>query len=1067
MKLRFILIITAAFIFQAIKAQIPTDTAKAELITISGVVFAAKDSLGLGGVDVLVKGKSFGSITDELGRFTIRVSDKDSTLIFSQDGKIPLELAIPFDTKYLEVYLEAEPGEIVYPYFSEQTEFFTGSAQVLPKNKIRPGARNSVENVLQGQIAGLHVAQKSGVLTSETFVRLRGIGSVLAGGEPLYIIDGIPIVSGTQADGGGAIGATFGAQTSPIAEMVIEDIESIDVLKDAWATGIYGARAANGVIQIHTKRGRPGKTLFNAGLNFSTLSPTRRLDMMNTSEFLANYQRALENTANRLGTAAPSLQSSLPFLSGTDSLLAGLSAAQGIDTRWLDQVLQTGFQQQFDVSAAGGNKNVTFYFSGAYIKQQGIQRNNDNDRLSVRFNSDIRVSDKLKFGSRIALSLSQTHFGFAGTDTTGGFVAAQTRALPYFPVNNSNPGVALNPYPFNNFFAPYNRSNAALTSDRNFMDNERLVFRTMGAVNGAYEFNKNFSLSADVGFDYFSNFDRVLRSRFMRLGEFVNTQGDTVVGPSSLASDFRLTHFSVNAGAALNYKANIGEKGRLQASAGAFTQRVVTKFNGVSSELFPSDYSRLVSFGSRQSGEPIGAETGFAFANFYTRAMYIHDHKYIAGVNLATTGSTRFGEEVNPALIMPTGTLGWIFTKESFMADASWLSFGKLKASYGVVGNSLIDNEQAIGFWRGNRPYMDPFSYPGLSPFRAPNPNLMFERFRMADVGIETGFFDNKLTAGLTYFNKLNTNVIQSFPLPPSQGLDFPFLVQNGGKIRNAGIELSINSLNLDGDLGWMTNFTIATLNSKVVSLGGLRQDQSAQFIDLTLVEGKPFGSYFLPRWGGLASEDNEAQGWRKGDELLIDRNGNLFRPTSVEQIDSNRVLIDNKHIQPKIFGGISNTFTYGRFELDVFFVYAWGNHVLDEGERISSYISPEQNLRVQRSAPEANLYLSGDRTLGYVDPLSKVNTTRFLHDASYLRLRNVTVAYQIKRADIPRLGLDNMRIYFSLQNFLTFTRFKGWDPESSFNAFGGPLSRNFSTGYTRFDLPQIKSITLGLNVSF
>jgi hypothetical protein len=178
-------------------------------------------------------------------------------------------------------------------------------------------------------------------------------------------------------------------------------------------------------------------------------------------------------------------------------------------------------------------------------------------------------------------------------------------------------------------------------------------------------------------------------------------------------------------------------------------------------------------------------------------------------------------------------------------------------------------------------------------------------------------------------------------------------------------------------------------------------------------------------------------------------------------------VLIDNKHIQPKIFGGISNTFTYGRFELDVFFVYAWGNHVLDEGERISSYISPEQNLRVQRSAPEANLYLSGDRTLGYVDPLSKVNTTRFLHDASYLRLRNVTVAYQIKRADMPRLGLDNMRIYLSLQNFLTFTRFKGWDPESSFNAFGGPLSRNFSTGYTRFDLPQIKSITLGLNVSF
>lgn len=1064
----------------------------------------------LPGVTVLVDGfPGKGTATDFDGNYKIKVPEGATTLSFRYIGLASQKLTIPANN-ILNVTMKEDVQTtttvVVQAGFGRNVDKIdnVGKIETISGKSLEGAVVPSFDAALQGRAPGLQVTQASGVPGGAVSIRVRGTGSVSAGSEPLYIVDGVPITTGAGGDGGGGIGGNVGYQLNPLADFNPNDIESIEVLKDAAATAIYGSRGSNGVVLITTKRGKAGKTQFQAGYNTGFSNPTNMIGLLDGPGYIRAADRAYntsyaftpENNDPTRNRPAQRTYITQPFINALDS-----NIYKNTNTNWLDQLLNKNAQmQEFTLSGSGGSERTTFYAGLSYRDDNGVMRGNRFQRFGGRFTIDNTVNERLKVGVSTAITYTINNLVPTGAPgaggSQGGFGAAQYNALPIFPIyypdsiplaDGRRIANANNLFPFNPFFNAYGEfagTNIALTSNRDYASYRREVFRNISNLTLDYQLAPGLKFRSENGIDYYNSIDRTYLSRFLR----VSSIGGTIL-PTASSSDSRVYFINFNTNNFVTYDKDIDENNNLSLMGGTSYQESASFNNAISAEGFPNDQTRVVSSGQRLLGTA-GNESRFSFLSFYSRANYKLKERYLAQASLRYDGSSRFGSNSKFGLFYGVG-LGWIVSEESFLKDISWLSLLKVRASYGETGNAAgLDNFQSFGLFSPGATYG---LEPGLSPQRIANPNLTWEKANQFDASVEFGFFKNRLEFSITYYNRLSRDMLLGLPIPSSLGVNDRVLITNIGRMLNAGWEFTINTKNIQtDDFKWSTDFNITFNQNTILDLGGLKPNEVTGSLDFNSFIGGQVATFFMPKWAGIATEDDPNGRWKKGDELIYraerDANGNLtgrvtdelIRPgfNRVGVLDSNRVPIFDKPIQPLFFGGITNTFRYKNFDLNVLVTYTYGNYVLDEGERLQSYFTGGNNLRTSaladgspniyyRNAP--NIYRAGDLSrpsYNVDDPMSRRNTTRFLHDASYVRLKTISLGYTLPESLLKRTGLRSCRFSANIQNALTFTRFPGWDPEVVGN-LQSAAERNLQQGRTLFDFPQVQVYSFGVNVGF
>jgi TonB-linked SusC/RagA family outer membrane protein len=1024
-----------------------------------------EDSAAIPNVELVVKGRSLFAMTDALGKALFTLSEADSVILFSHPGFLTEEINVRnFESPDISFFAKPETRYVDQGFgLRKEQNKNIGFFQDQSGKIFGEGQFNSFENGLQGNFSGLHATQSSGVLNAYSSILARGLATSVLGTEPLYVVDGAPLTSGSEGDGGGGIGNNYGFNTSPLAELNIQDIEKIQYLKPGYQTAMFGARGANGVFLVTTKRGIAGRTRLNLQYQTGISMPTNKVEMMNAGKYLQALDQGARNSfyhnGNNKGLAFPGRNEYLPYPL-TDTV------ASITQNNWLDKILQQGTFQQVQASATGGNKMVRFFFGGGYQQNKGILVNNTFDRLNTRFNTDITINPYLNFGSSILVSFCKGFMQPSGPGTFGGgFGEAQALALPINPGFYSDRNQALNPYPgVNNYFDAYNGSNIEQLTNKDHLSLERQTFRNLGTIylDFGLPFIKNLRFKGVFGFDYYSNFDRTFISSQARLGDGSNVGADTLPRPSSQASDNRSVFMNLSYNGIAEYELKIGQH-FVKPFIGINYQQTVNQFNGISSQFFPSSYSKLVSFGSRFSDLPIGSESGFAFMNYSGGFQYDFAKRYLLDAVVNSTASTRYGDKVD-FIVLPSVSIAWNLKDESWLPLPDLISSLRLYGAWSLSGNSLIGNNSARGYWRGGLPYVDPSSYPGQFPLNLASQQLKPEINQIVEGGLQFGLFKNRVSASVSYFQRTTQNLIQNFPFAPSQGIESGYFLRNDGEIRNSGLEINIASEWLKRDkLSFQSFVNLGTLEHKVVSTAGLLENQGNEFGNQITIQGRYVGTFYLPRSGGFAQADDPEGKFVKGDELIFDRNGKAFKPSTKEEIEAARVALNQSPL-PKFYGGFGTVASYGQFSLDFQFNFSVGNNILDQSEFQTSYLRGNNNLRAD--LPLENLNYTGEfanSSNPYQNLLSQNITDRFLHDASYLRLRSLGLSYLYTNPKLNR-HVRGIRFFVRAQNVLTFTKFKGWDPEVAPNT-PQASQRGVGLGQTLFDLPQVRQFTVGINV--
>lgn len=1108
---------------------------------VSGYVYDGKTREDLVGAIVIVKEQSSrGTATNLEGRFKIKVPANAKTLIVSSIGYKKKEVPIPASGEVKVAMFEdavqtTGPIVVTARVMGAQMEkkFDVGTADPVSFDKVPTGSISSFDAGLQGRVPGLQVTQASGMPGGGVTVRVRGVGSMSAASEPLYIVDGLPITTGAGGDGGGGIGGNVGYQVNPLADFNTSDIESITVLKDAAATAQYGSRGSNGVVLITTKRGKSGRTQFNAGFTYGFSNPTNRVETLSGSEYLKVVNQAYRNSYffSDFNRQFPTRITDERFYV-TFPALASLEPEnyRYTNTDWMGMLLRKNAPlMDFNLSGSGGSEKTTFYAGLSYRDENGVMVGNRFQRLGGRFTVDNTVNDRLKVGVSSAITFTINNLVPSGAPgaggSQGGFGTAQYRSLPIMPVFHPDstpirdaanpdiitgyrPNAAANQFPFNPYYNAYGQfagTNIALTSNRDLAYNTRTVFRNISNIYAEYNVWNTLKFRTENGIDYYNQVDQVYQSRFLR----VSSLGGNLLPTASIA-DNRNYFINFNTNNFLtsdNYFFN--EKHNFKSMLGFSYQQSSAFNNGVAGEGLPNDDSRSVSSAQRLEGYS-GNETRFSFLSFFSRLNYIYNEKWVAQVSYRYDGSSRFGAANKFGGFFGIGA-SYIISEEAWLKNYKWLSLLKLKASFGQTGNaSGLGNFQSFGLYAPGAAYG---LQPGTSPQRFANRNLTWERSEKVDLGFDFSLFDDRIEGGFSLYWSTSRDMLLGLPIPPSQGLNDGNFVQNVGRLMNNGIEFNLTTRNIEikgkseNELipaktifSWTTEFNISSNQNRILDLGGLKPNEITGSLDYGSYIGGQVSTFFLPVYAGMAESDDPNGRWKKGDELIYraerDANGNLTGRVTDERIrpglnrtgliDSNRVAIFDKPVQPLFFGGITNSFKIGPVDVSAMFTFTYGNWVLDDGERLQSYFNGANTLR--RSALNAysednpsgtlpKIYYTNApsvygidnpdlRSYNVFDPMAFRNSTRFLHDASYIRLKTLSVGYTVPQEACKRAGLRTARLFFTGTNLLTWTRFPGWDPEVVGNLQSN-AERNLQQGRTSFDFPQVQTYTFGVNVGF
>ena len=1011
---------------------------------ITGTVTDAKDGTPAVGVTVQVKGSKVAAKTTIAGTYSI-AAPSNATLVFSSVSFNRVEVSVNGKTT-VDVALAASStslGEVVVVgYGTQQRRYMTGAVAKVDAKAFTSTPAPSFDAALQGRAPGLQVQQANGSLGGAVRIRVRGTSSISSSGDPLYVVDGIPFAnSDLQAGFGSGLDATKSNNTNPLSTINQNDIESIEVLKDAASASIYGARAANGVILITTKKGRSGKTQISLDAITGMSQITRKLPQLNGAEWYQLYNEARVNDGG------------LPL--GPNENIPGLALPYkynpAVNTDWINETTQPGALYEANLSARGGNDKTRFFVSGVYRDEKGVLVGNKFQRIGGRVNIDNKATDRLDLGVQIGIYSSTNNE--VPTSFRGGVGAAQSNALPIFPVRNDD----------GTFFGTkvmYNPGiNPVAQLNNNFVNKS---LRTFANVNATYKFTKTLSFRSEIGLDLINQKEVFYEQPYNRWYEFRQL---------AASSERNVDNTNINTNNYFTFTDAIGKNGKLEAIAGfavntlKFKEASVRPQSGAAGYVNPYFRSGTAGIGwsplapaAITNGSPVTAYTSpdieSGFLSYFARANYRLLDKYLLGFSVRADGSPRFGEN-NRFGYFPAVSAGWIASEEKFLQNSKVINFLKLRASYGLTGNA------EIGDYRFLELYNPTGGYAGINGLRQgslANPDLTWEKGEQIDLGIDFGLLKNRLSGNISFYTKKSKDLLLNKPVQRSTGFDN--LAANVDiQVRNRGVELVLNSTNVaTNDFKWTTSFNISRNENKVLTVAGF---DDPDFLDLSegdtrIIAGYPIGQNYLPIYVGVDPAT--------GVPLIREKATGKSIPLTAASQNVNRVPVGTP--QPDFFGGIDNTITYKGFDLGFLFTFQYGNDIYDDGAKFQ--IGGRLNEWNQRRELLSRWKKPGDVTdvpkVSLNVDANNSNSSRWLYDVSYLRLRNISLGYNLPADVISRAKITSARIYVSASNIVTFTKYAGWDPEVVRYRFNNGAS-NGASNAPYLPSPQAKSINIGINL--
>ncbi|MFS4457455.1 SusC/RagA family TonB-linked outer membrane protein [Maribacter sp. 2304DJ31-5] len=985
--------------------------------TITGQVTSSTDGIPLGGVSIVVKETTNGTVTDFDGYYSIEAQEGD-ILTFSYLGFKTLERTVS-DNLSINIALDEDVSNldevVVVGYGTQKKSDLTGSVVSVKAEDFNPGPVVSVSNQLQGTAAGVVLSQNSAQPGGGFSVRIRGRTSINSSNEPLYVVDGFPITSDPPTNN--VTGSTVRQSPSrnPLNTLNPEDIESIEILKDASATAIYGARGANGVVLITTKKGKSGKASINYSSSYTVSTPTELYDLLNGSEFA-------QVTNEEAGAPI-------------------FSAAQvntlGEGTNWQEEILRnsslfghSSTVQKHQISFSGATDKVNYYISGNYYKNEGLVQKTGLERFSGRLNLSTQISKKFKLGLNLTATRTKDQLvnsGSGDSENAGVFINAR-RWSPAVPVFDQNGNFSVHPS------FPTQISNPVSILN---IDDEIVTKRVLATFYGEYEISDGLKAKLNLGIDDQNIKGRAFIPTTLLRGEQLNGEGELrneII--ENLLGEFTL-----------NYSKQWGDHS-LNALFGYTYQELRNESFGVVASNFSNETININNLAVAQNADRL-----FSFKaqpkliSYLSRVNYSWKDRYLFTFSFRADGSSKFIN--NPWGYFPSGAFAWKVHKENFFKSEVIDEF-KVRVTYGVTGNQEVPSQISQQVFGTTVPFavgLDAARTNGLAAINPGIPDLRWESTSQLNSGIDLALFNRKLSISADLYYKLTSDILLEFPLPLSSG--FTTTIANRGKVKNQGVELGVRySDNLTDQLRWTSAFNIAYNENKWV-------DRAGQAINPWVDE---FGStedeygYIVDGIFRTQEEVNNS-GQRTTAENVGDSPG-MFR---FRDVDGDGVIRNTDQVllgvrQPKVTGGWNNSFEYKNIDLNFFFQGSFGNvrrngirarfedvgDILLSRNKLATVLDRWTPNNPNGSIPSGQASISG---FG-----SRSGNSVYVEDASFVRLRNVTLGYTFKP---KQSAFDNFRIYADVQNLFVITKYTGLDPE------------------TDDDFPNLRSFTLGLNVSF
>jgi TonB-linked SusC/RagA family outer membrane protein len=1003
-------------------------------VVITGTVVDQK-GLPLPGVSVSLKGSTVGVATGIDGKYSLKLPDDNGVLLISFLGYIPQEIPVS-GKSIINVTLEERPSAlnevVVVGYGTQQRKDLLSAVSTVKGSEIQNLPTATPQSLIQGRASGIQVVQNSGQPGSAATVRIRGTTSINAGNDPLYIIDGVPVESGTLT------GITHsGAQTSALAAIDADDIESMDVLKDAGALAIYGSRAANGVVLITTKHGKKGITnySFNYYRGWQADDKSRRVKLMDNQQAIDLIQDGRSNALIDGGVAA--LYGFL--LPAPDGTVA--------NTDWQSPLLRTAPISNYEMSIRGGEEKLRFAISGSYLDQQGIIIASGFKRGSARVNLDYDASSKLKIGTN--LSFSRYNNQRVATED-GGVLQVALKKSPSLPIYNADGSFYqgdvsgfINPVAFANKVQDNNQVSSAI-----------------GNIYGQYNFIHDLSLRTSAGVDYASVLDTYFQP------------SDAVRNGVAAGDNFSSTVDSWIIENTLNYNHTFNKLHHLTGLLGYSQQeRSSYGIRAAGSQYATNNIATLNA--AVMPTTATSSNSAYGLSSAFARITYAYNEKYYLEGSVRRDGSSRFGADKRYA-IFPAVSGAWRVSNEQFwQKDKNIINDLKIRASIGRTGNQSIDDYVAQGQYSTGGSYI---GQSGIYLSTIPNPNLTWETTLQYDAGLDISLFNSRISLGIDVYVKNTSNLLLNVPIPHTTG--FSSILENVGATQNKGLEFNLNTTNIQrNDFTWSTNLNVSFNRNVVTQLysganniiytTGSGATGSLQSFSI-LQPGSPIGSMYGWVKSGVYrySTDNTAKvtnaslgtngyQFKGGDLIFQDTNGS-------GTIDNNdRVIIGNA--QPKFTGGMTNTVKYKSFDLSVLMTFSYGNNIIN-----GTKYSAESGSGFEGDLTLLNRWRNeGDITevprQDYADPAGNRRfSNRWVEDGSYLRCKNLTLGYTFSKALLDKISVKNLRIYATGQNVFTLTKYTGYDPEAS--SFNGNVT---NIGIDEGTYPQYRALILGLTLGF
>ena len=1019
----------------------------------------------LPGVNVLIKGTLTGTVTDVEGNYKLSVPDDAVALVFSYVGYLQEEVLINGQSTinvilYPDVTALSEV--VVVGYGTQKKRDVTGSVSSIKSEAIKDLKITSLDQALQGQAPGVNVTQQSGQPGGATSIRIRGGNSISAGNEPLYVIDGFPIYNDNRGSQTGVINAP---PQNALANISPDDIESIEILKDASATAIYGARGANGVILVTTKRGKEGQSNVNLDVYYGVQEVRRLIPVLNARQY-AEFRNDVFVSRGQNPTYS-----------------AEEVASFGEGTNWQEEIFRSAPMQNYQLSANGGSENVQYAVSAGYFNQDGIVINSGMERYALRANIDMKTSEKLKLGTNLTVSHTKSDLlpsagGFSGRsqvqDPNGGILAAALFYNPVIPVRDEN-----GEFTFDNATdtqgagggnqanVPYGNPVAYAT----LATNESFSTRVLGNLFADYELIEGLHLRVSFG-------GNLVFAKQNRYEPSTIRAGDRAPdGRAAIGNIQNIEWLNENT---ITYNKSFSDRHQLNMTAGFTSQKFTSEVSTSQVVEFTND---LLAFNSLQSGNVSGERIPTIFSNYTEwsllsgifRANYILDDKFLFTFTARTDGSSRFGDN-NKWAFFPSGAFGWRLSEEPFIQNLKIFSDLKLRLSYGITGSQEIPPFQSLSILSSNRAAVGNNTQVGFAPSRIGNPDLKWETTQQFDFGLDMAFWNNRVSLSADIYYKKTNDLLLQVNIPVSSGFTQAF--QNVGSLENKGVELALDGHILTGEFKWNLGANLAVNRNKVLDLG----EETERLIDpglnlfkaqntVILREGEPIGNFYGFINDGVFRDAeevaNSAQTNRRpGQRRFVDVNNDGTLNSD------DRTIIGNA--LPDFTGGFNSSFSYKNFELNTLFQFSVGNDIVNATQLELEFLNGRQNNAstvLNRWMPD-DLTAPGNEWTNSTNPDTDVaavgvNNNRDLHsrwveDGSFLRLRNITLAYNLPLSNLNIRWMKAMRFYISGQNLITITDYSGYDPEVSL-----VQGDNIVLGFDYGAYPTPRIYTVGANITF